>query len=163
MKKWICAALVLSLILNLSACGLFSGRDKDTCVFYYEQVDYQYGESDAVICGEARDNTGHVTDLQYLLSLYMLGPVSTELRSPFPVGMQVLDVSVRLDLIRVTVSEELNTLTDSRRTLALACLAMTGLELSGQDSIVIVCGDDHVVLDRSMLTLYDNSAAIPTE
>ena len=158
MKRWILTLLVLSLALVCAGCSLFSGGKQENVVFYYEQSTYQYGEPDAVICGEERDITGHRGDYQYLLSLYMMGPLSDTLRTPFPAGMQILDVSVRMDLIRITVSEDLNTLSDSRRSLALACLAMTGLELSGQESIVIVCGDEHVVLDRTMFTLVDSSA-----
>lgn len=163
MKRSVLILLVLCLALGCAGCSLFSGGKQENVVFYYEQAVYQYGEPDAVISGEVRDITGHRGDMQYLLSLYMMGPLNDALRSPFPAGMQVLDVSVRMDLIRITVSEDLNTLTDSRRSLALACLATTGLELSGQESIVIVCGDEHMVLDRTMFTLVDNGAYTLTE
>ena len=163
MKRTILTLLALCLTLGCAGCKVFSGGEQENVVFYYEQTDYRYGEPDAVVCGEERDITGHRGDMQYLLSLYMMGPVSDTLRSPFPAGLQVLDVTVRMDLIRITVSDELNALTDSRRSLALACLAMTGLELSGQDSIVIVCGDEHVVLDRTMFTLVDNATNTLTE
>lgn len=163
MKRPLLILLVLSLALGCAGCKVFSGVKQENVVFYYEQAVYQYGRPDAVVSGEVRDITGHRGDMPYLLSLYMMGPLSDTLRSPFPAGMQVLDVSVRMDLIRITVSEELNTLTDSRRSLALACLATTGLELSGQESIVIVCGDEHVVLDRTMFTLVDSGANNITE
>ena len=160
MKKVIAIVLILCLALGCTGCRLPFGIGNETVVFYYEQAQYQYGEPDAVIFGEERDITGHVSDMQYLLSLYMMGPISDTLHSPFPTGMQVLDVKVRMDLVRITVSEELNTLSDARYSLALACLAMTCLELSEQESVVIVCGEDHVVLDRSMFTLSDNGAQI---
>ena len=160
MKRTLCFTLILSLLLGASGCSLLPENSENTVVFYYEQTEYQYGQADAVVCGEKRDSSGHNHDLQYLLSLYMMGPVSSTLKSPFPEGMQVLDVKVRMDLVRVTVSEELNTLSDSRHSLALACLALTSMELSGQESVVIVCGEDHTVLDRTMLTLFDSAAKI---
>lgn len=163
MRKIIAAALILALLLISTGCSLFSEKNQTSVVFYYEQAEYQYGGQESVIIGEERDITGHVTDMKYLLSLYMMGPLSDTLQSPFPAGMQVLDVKVRMDLVRITVSEELNTLSDTRHSLALACLALTGLELSGQESVVIVCGEEHIVMDRSMLTLYDNGTQITQE
>lgn len=163
MRKIIAAVLIFVLLLSSTGCSLFSGQNQASVVFYYEQAEYQYGEQSSVIIGEERDITGHVSDLQYLLSLYMMGPLSDTLQSPFPADMQVLDVKVRMDLVRITVSEELNTLSDIRHSLALACLALTGIELSGRNSVVIVCGEEHIVMDRSMLTLYDNGAQITQE
>ena len=163
MKNVICLALLLSLLLCSTGCSLLSGDESDAVVFYYEQTEYRYGQPDGAIGSEERESTIHTTDPLYLMSLYMMGPISTNLQSPFPAGMRVLDVKVRMDLVRITVSEELNTLSESRRTLALTCLALTGMELCGQESVVIVCGEEHIILDRSLLTLVDNGVQIQNE
>ena len=77
MRKMIAAVLIFVLLLSCTGCSLFSGKQQTSVVFYYEQAEYQYGEQSSVIIGEERDITGHVTDMQYLLSLYIQPPPDT--------------------------------------------------------------------------------------
>ena len=160
MKRFTAAAVLVLLLLSMAGCSLFSGKAGSPVLFYYQRSEYQYGQPDGVICPEERDGTGHITDMKYLLSLYLAGPLSEELSSPFPAGLRVIDVKrqTRLNLVRVTLSGELDTLSESQRTLALACLTLTCLEMSGEESVVIAWDDELVTMDRSCLTLFDNSA-----
>ena len=77
-------ALVLILGLFLSGCSLVSTENHQPVLFYYQTAQFRLGEANGTIRAEERDGTGHITDMDYLLRLYLTGPLSEDLLSPFP-------------------------------------------------------------------------------
>ena len=153
MKRIICLTLVFML--------LFVGcSSKEKAKFYYCRSEFQYDTQDSVIVSEMRDVSGHIKDLSFLISLYLVGPLEKESISPFPAGVKLLRTQF-VDGNLMIVLSAINSITDSDYTLACACLAMTCLELTNANNVTIVSGNRSVTIDPSMLTLYDSG--LPTE
>ncbi len=160
MKRLIALGLCLSFLVPLAGCSLFSEGTQEPVQFYYQRREYQYGQADAVIGAEERDGTGHITDPEYLLQLYLLGPHSEDLVSPFPVGLQVTDVKSGGENVRVTLTDSLGTLDklpQSRKTLVFSCLALTCFDITGISNVTMVWEGGSIVMSRDTLTLYDIS------
>lgn len=158
MKRF--AALLLTAVLLLTGCSFFS-ESQQPVLFYYQQAEYQLGQSDGAIAVEERDGTGHITDIEYLLRLYLTGPHSEALTSPFPADVQLTSVRTSQDRITVKLSGTPETTQDALKTLACACLTLTCLDATEAESVMILWGDEHITMDRSCLTLFDDSAPIP--
>ena len=158
MKRF--ATLLLTAVLLLTGCSFFS-ESQQPVLFYYQQAEYQLGKSDGAIAVEERDGTGHITDTDYLLRLYMAGPHSEELISPFPEDVQLTNIRTGKNVITLTLSGSPDALSDSEKILACSCLALTCLEITDSDSIMICWGEDIITMNRSSMTLFDESAPIP--
>ena len=158
MKRF--ATLLLTAVLLFSGCSFFSGNQQPV-LFYYQRAEYQLGQSDGAIAAEERDGTGHITDTDYLLRLYMAGPHSEELVSPFPEDVQLTNIRTGKNVITLTLSGSPDALSDSEKILACSCLTLTCLEITNSDSIMICWGEDIITMNRSSMTLFDESAPIP--
>ena len=158
MKRF--ATLLLTATLLFSGCSFFS-ESQQPVLFYYQQAEYQLGKSDGAIAVEETDGTGHITDTDYLLRLYMAGPHSEELISPFPEDVQLTNIRTGKNVITLTLSGSPDALSDSEKILACSCLTLTCLEITDSDSIMICWGEDIITMNRSSMTLFDESAPIP--
>lgn len=163
MKRWLAFLLILSFCLGLGACA-----QKNAVTYYYvrNELDYQYGVADGVMVGEGREAAGHVDDLRYLLILYFHGPVSDNLRSPFPSGTTLEDLIQDEDILHIQLSGIVSLMEGTDLTLACACLARTCFELTDVQTITIsaeALGSVSMTISRDSLLLMDDSAADMTE
>ena len=157
MKRLFCILLILSLFL----CGC--SKD-DEVVFYYLPSDYLSEAHSSLLVPESRTVTGYTENLPFLISLYLSGPTDPELASPFPVGTKLYYTTTELPNITVYLQELPENMTDAEYSLACACLSMTVMKLAGAETVTVVCGNQSVTIDPSMLILYDEptpSATIP--
>ena len=149
---------ILSLILSALIVFSFAGCKKETKVdFYYPRTEIQYGISDGVIASESRELSGENLNLEYLLKLYLEGPVSQGLRNPFPAGTALLSVTLENKLLTLTLSESFGKLENMDYTIACACLATTGFALTDVDTITILSGSTSITLTPEIVSLVDNS------
>jgi len=58
----------------------------------------------------------------------------------------------------LTLTDVLSSVSEAKQTLACACLALTSMDITGQDSAILIWADEMITLDRASLTLYDSSA-----
>jgi len=163
MKKILALLLVIVMALSLTACA-----DSSAVTYYYvrNEDEYLYGEADGVMVGESREAAGHVDDLRYLLILYLHGPVSENLKSPFPMGTKLVDLTREEDALTVQLTSMFTVLEDTDLTLACACLAQTCFALTDVQTVTIhAMGLETVTmtLGRDDLLLTDDSAAYMTE
>lgn len=156
-KRFIAILLTFCLLLSLTGCSFLSGEIQNPVKFYYQRAEYLYGEEDAVIAAEERDGTGHIRDMAYLLRLYLMGPHDEELVSPFPRGLLITDIRQGNGAVILTLTDSLSALPEHRQTLACACLALTCMDMFGQDSVTLIWEDEIRTLDRSVLTIFDDS------
>ena len=63
----------------------------------------------------------------------------------------------------VTLSGDPSSLSDTQKTLACACLTLTCLEMTTEESVMIFWGDEIIIMDRSVITLFDSSAQNPNQ
>lgn len=152
MKKLVCLLLCLTLLAALCACAVVP---ESGVTFYYPRTSYIYNREDGVIAAETREASGHLTDVQYLLSLYLGGPMDPELREAFPQGTALLSVALEDALLRVELSDTADTLTDAQYSLACTCLTLTCRELFGAESVTVVSGTRSVTLSGDEVLLYE--------
>lgn len=142
MKKAIMILLTIAMILSLCACAL--GEDiMDPVEFYYlRPVDsISYGDADGVIAAETREAAGHIRDLNYLLSMYLMGPSNPELTSPFPAKCHLVGINIKNDTLQIILDTTFNALEDMDLTLACACLTKTALSMTDVENIQIITSD----------------------
>lgn len=164
MRRHLCIFLIFSLFLCL--CGCSFGNDiKDPVNFYYlrNSDSFVYGSENGVITPEIRESSGHTRDLSYLLSLYLRGPLDTELKSPFPSGCRIVEIRRESKALHLTLDGVFAQLENLDLTLACACLAKTCFDMSDAQEVKIdaVAPDGNSIINitfnRDSLVLEDNS------
>ena len=148
MKQLFCILVILLLFL----CGC---QKEDTVVFYYCPTDPLETAQSSLLASEVRTVTGYTDNLFFLISLYLSGPLEPELVSPFPVGTKLHYTTTECPHITVKLQELPQTMSDSEFSLSCACLSMTVMELTGADSVTVVCGNRTVTMDASTLLFFD--------
>lgn len=136
MKRTVCVIILLALLL--CSCG----RSSDAVDFYYlrtcnHQDDYHAYFSEGAIIAEERDVSGHRNDLNYLLTMYLRGPMDPQLKSPFPAGCSLIDVYMEGRELTVYLSSGASLLDDLDLNIACACLAKTCMQIAGTDTVHI--------------------------
>ena len=155
MKRLLCLVLILSLLL--CGCGALGERIKEPVTFHYLCGQYQK-ELCCVVQTEEREASGHAGDLSYLLALYLMGPVSDELRSPLPSGTVVESIRYSSDTVLIALSDLDDALSDAEFSLAGACLTLTCLDIAALRNITVSSGTRSVTMNSSSLSLEDTSA-----
>ena len=155
----VCCVLAVILLIAL----VFPKADlSGSVVFYYARKDFAYGTPGGAIGSEVRDVRGHEQDLNYLLTLYLEGPLDEKLRSPLPgkSDVRILDLQIVGDALHVRLSDLSNILTDSEFTLGSACLTKTCLELTNVQAVLIESGSRSVRMNPAKLQFYDESTSV---
>ena len=161
MKRFLVLLLILS--LSLTACG----RDTGVTYYYVRSADeYLYGVADGVMVGESREAAGHVDALRYLLILYFHGPVSENLKSPFPSGTRLEEMVQTEEELHIRLSGIVSTMEGTDLTLACACLARTCFGLTEIQTVTIsseAMSAVSMTFTRDSLLLVDDSAQTITQ
>ena len=155
-------SILLCLLLLLTGCA----EKENQLQFAYRQKDLQYGASDSVIKWESRQAPGHEEDLEYLLILYLEGPLDDTLVAPFPAGTALEGFTYSDSTLYVTLTEQYAGLDGIEHTVASACIAQTCFRLTPAEKVVIKCtseelGNKSITLYRDSVLLYDDSTAPP--
>ena len=163
MKRLVSLLLILALCLSLTACA-----NPNAVTYYYVRNpdEYLYGVSDGVMVGESREAGGHVDNLRYLLILYLHGPISDHLKSPFPAGTKLVELNREGDDLTVQLTSMFTVLEGADLTLACACLARTCFELTDVQTVTVLAMGWKTVsmtMERDHLLLMDDSAESITE
>lgn len=148
MKRFICLTMLLFLFL----CGC---ADNDRVIFYYCPVDYLASRTGSAIAAESRNATGYTENPQFLISLYLTGPLDQELTSAFPAGTKLQSLIINDRQLTVQLHDLPQTISDVEFSLACACMTMTCMGFSDVDSVTILCVNRSVTMDQSILTLSD--------
>lgn len=133
MRKLLCLLLAFALIFPLAGCQV---EDPKVTFYYVRQRDsFVYGIADGVITSENRDCAGHMSDVRYVLTLYLQGPTTEGLRSPFPSGCSLVSIESDQNRLDVTLSGPLGALDGIDKTLACVCLAKTCFALTNSQTL----------------------------
>lgn len=137
MKKLTALILILAVLFTLVSCG---STLKDPVSFYYLRTGdtLAYGYEDGLIATEEREAAGHVGDLEYLISLYLNGPLGDHLVSPFPSGVRLELLTRRQDSLTIVLSESFSHLSGMELSIACACLCRTAFGLTDANTITIL-------------------------
>ena len=93
--------------------------------------------------------------MQYLLSLYLMGPLNQDLVPAFSENTRLLSHSSNGTRIYIELSDTSEDLTDADFSLACACLALTCIKASGTEEITIISGSRTLTIREDMLLLYE--------
>ena len=168
MKKMLCL-LLSAVMLLLPACGIGGQNNAVMIPFYYlrDPDTFLYGSPDGVISFENRDISGHEAELNYLLMLYLKGPLDEGLESPFPDGSRLLQLIEKNGKLSITLNSSFATLKGMDLTLACVCLAKTCFSLTDAESIRIMgkAADGTISIDETITinSLLLEDTALPTE
>ncbi len=132
-----CILLLSSMLLLLCACSTNSEQfgSAPDLTFYYATAGIEELSVSSAVQIEERNN--QVFTLTQMLDLYFAGPVSSNLRSPFPSGTRVLAVSNTEDGLRLTLSGEFFTLRGIDMSIASCCLVNTVCDYVNVDQITL--------------------------
>lgn len=167
MRRTLTLFLVLLLLLSFPGCHSGKSSVMEPVTFFYLCRSDPNDIPDQVISSEIREASGHSGDLNYLLSLYLHGPLDQELKSPFPAGCELVSVIRLENTLCVTLDSSLTTLKDMRLTLACACLAKTCFSMADTDQVQIrAAASDYsesinITITKDSLLLEDNGASAP--
>ena len=155
MRRVIAFALLLSWIPALCGCGFFRNDDAEGVSFYYRRSEFQYNSEENIIVAEDREISGHSNDLNYVLSLYLMGPLDEALVSPFFPGTRLYHASRAEDGTITVILSSQDNLTDSYFSLASACIALTCMDHFETDAVSIISGQRSITMTRDSLLLQD--------
>lgn len=153
MRKITSAILLLAMLFTLCSCA----SQAESIRFYYLREEFVPGTSDGVIAQESREVTAD-RGLNYVLRLYLEGPISELYASPFPEGLFLISTQQEGDTLNVILSAEFSSLEGMDLTLAAGCLATTCFELTDAQQVTIFCdaeNENPITLTRDSFLLLD--------
>ncbi len=157
---WILSALI---VLGLPGCAREPKYERPV-TFYYRTAALSHDAGSRTILSETRESA-HLNTVEEILQVYLAGPESETLRSPFPGGIEIVEFAVWDGTAYVILSGGFAELSGLALVMACACLTMTCLELSGAEKVCISAenalldGEKSIIMDRNSLLLLDE--AIP--
>ena len=151
MKHFVSILLAFSLVFCLLGCAKDAPPRKPVN-FYYPATETVYDGEAEILHPEVRESANFDEDITGLLNLYLQGPVSESLRSPFPDRVTVTRYAATSNTAILVLSNEFAQLVGIDLTLACACISRTLLDLTGLDRVQIYATD--ALLDgQASLTL----------
>lgn len=164
MKRVISITLVILCLFSLCGCKQSTAPADDQIIFYYPRLKLNYGYEDAVISSELRDVENRANDIGYVIRLYLNGPVSDELYSPFYSDTTLFGAERVDDTLYITLGgKEINQKSQLQFTIACACLAKTCFSLTDVSEIQINTlirensGLSAIVFNKDNLILWDDA------
>ena len=165
-------SLLLVTVLMLSGCAL-SSQATEPVTFYYlrqhtQEEEYHLFFSEGAIGAEEREVTGYRNDLDYLLALYMRGPVDSSLRFPFPVGSKIIGTHLEDRKLTVAMNAISSRFNEMDVTVSCACIAKTCMELADVTEVIVESQtpDGQVLFSRSFTNdnlILTETSTLPSE
>ena len=154
MNRILACFLAAAILFTFSGC---KAQDPGGVAFYYSRSpeQYQYYAGDGVIRTEVRTLSGHRQDLQYLVGLYLAGPLDESLVSPFPKSVRLLFVEQTGSDIRIELTDQSRIMSDSEFSLACACLTMTCTQFTDCDSVTVISADRTLTMNADSILFLD--------
>ena len=158
MKKLLCILCLTLLLISATGCQLSTKNYS----FYYPRAEVLYGRQDGLIAREVREFPCREMDLESLMILYLEGPLSQILQSPFPNGTTLIQLEVQDENLLLTLSDAFSRLEGLDRTLACASIAKTGFGLGAFTEIIITSAGKTIILTPDTISLTDNTVVEDT-
>lgn len=159
MKQYFVLFLACFMMLVFTGCHTNTPVEEGPA-FYYCAADLNYDMQSKAILSEHRTDAQNGS-LEETLTLYLAGPQSETLRSPFPAGLTLVQAHRGYTDLSITLSDELAALSGLELTIVCCCLTLTGMELTGAEQVVISAenallnGQKSITMDRNSLLLLD--------
>lgn len=169
MKRFFVIVAILVFIVGLSSCVPKKEEFVEPVSFYYCNDISSKDDFEHIFVPEQREGAEYLDNKPALLSLYLKGPESEGLVSPFPADLSVVSVQHDNSHVHIVLSDHLANLTGLDLSIACTCLSMTVLELYDCDAVEISA--EHKLLDEQksivftadILILSDDNHVIATD
>lgn len=165
MRRFACLLLAALFTVLLLGCHYSdSGDILEPVEFFYPRKTsaFDYGSADGIIDSEIREASGHVDDLNYLITMYLYGPQEPTLRSPFPAGCKLVNIRTESDTLHLHLSEVFASLENMELTIACTALARTCMSITDYQYVCIDATSDgktvSMTLSADSVLFADNSA-----
>lgn len=164
MRRFLC--LCLAMLLMLSGCmSQTPAQTEDGVLFYYRNTDKKaYFSETGIMAAENRSIRWEQQSIAGLMEVYLQGPVSAELSSPFPKDLRLLETRILPGEITLIFDDSLASLSAVGLRVAAGCIARTLWEYGGYETVILQAesqlldGDEQLVLHPAEFVLSDNSA-----
>ena len=165
MKRLITVILVLILSITAVSCSN-SPKSGRSIQFYYCTEKIEHGSKSGVIASETR----YFTEAEMsstIIAEYFSGPQSETLRSPFPAGLTLKNLTLGSASAEIILSDHIATQSGVDLTIACVCIQKTIEGLTGIDSVQIsaenekINNQDMIILTSHSLLLEDNEIVNP--
>lgn len=160
--------LTAQLLFTLSGCGAKNEAVEGAAMkLYYEARGVAKLDAESAVAPETRQIPA--ATMQTFLEEYLKGPVSEELRSPFPAGTRVLHIEGDENGVILIMSGEFFTLMGVDMSIASCCIAKTLSEYAGVqsvtlsdelDTIHLEVQPDHYLLSNDITKTEDESFTV---
>ena len=151
--------LKLSIILFICFCMILCGCNQNTgnndFRFYFCQ-EPNYDSAQGLVMHEVRQVYYDRLAYSEIISVYLNGPKSRNLKNPFPSGTMLIDFSTEQQTAHVVLSDHLSTLTGIDLTMACTCLSLTVKDLTGCTEIQI-SAENALLNNRQSITINANA------
>ena len=161
MKRFLSTILILSFLLCTTSCYQEETEPKGIAFYYcVSQRDYTSGST--VLSAEHRADVPE-DSLPQALELYLSGPLSPDLLSPFPQNLKILGAYQEGKTVYLTLSTELAGLSGIDLTIACGCLTLTTLAIANAEQVEIrtvsglLDGQRTIIMDKNTLLLLDTT------
>ena len=142
MKKALCLLLALVLLISFFGCGQSTADPRTPVTFYYRTREFGVQKGEKVISGEAREAFGHREDYDYLIEMYLRGPITENCISPFPAGTTLEQLDLLTDTVLVELSSHISLISGAELTIACICLSKTICQMTGMKTVRISAKND---------------------
>ena len=161
MKRILCLLTVFAVFLCICGCQNSKSEIIDPVQLYYCKANVSFQSENGLIASEPREYDGWENNIQEFLNEYLAGPVSSELKSPFPLGGRIVELSQKNSVVNLLLNVNFSRLSPKDLTGACACISMTVFELLNAEIVNIKITNylserDVITMTRSNLCLWDN-------
>lgn len=169
MKKFLIVVLAVVMLLPIFGCAEKEPEIVSPVTYYYRRNEISFESETGIIAPETREAQSHENDLTYLLNQYFDGPNDKALQRTFPLGTQLVSISVSAQHTVILVSGHLANLKGIDLTIACTCITMTVMELTGTNKVEIkadraLLNDaESIIMDLDSLLMLDDSAMDPAQ
>lgn len=161
MKQFLSFILTLGLLFSMAACHQDAAEPQGAAL-YYRLAESDYSTGSAALSAEYRTDVPR-DSLTQALKMYLNGPKSSDLQSPFPEGMKLIGAYQEGSTVYLTLSRELSDMTGLELTIACGCLTLTTLALTDAEQVQIQAvsglldGQGAITMDKNTLLLLDTA------
>ena len=165
-NRLIYLGLFVSVLLLMTGCHAEIQEAGNPFAFYYQSAEPQFRTQDGALGYEIRDVDLEQTSLEELLKLYLAGPSSEDLTSPFPKVLPVEKRSVENGTLYLTLGDEFSSLKGIHLSVATACINQTFLQLEQIQSVMIatpsgmISSQERNPLGQENFLFFDESASL---
>ncbi len=162
MKRLLSFILIACVLICICGCKQETQKQQGS-PFYYCVRELDFHPGSAALAVEYRADVPQNTLIQ-AIEIYLNGPLSPDLQSPFPEDLRLIGVYQEDETIYMTFSPELSQLSGLELTMVCGCVTLTVLSLTDAKQAEIrsvtglLDGQRSIIMDKDTLLLLDSAA-----